>query len=263
VSSGDTEANRQLFGEHKLACPVLLQKETEVAAAYKAGGTPSGYLISPDGKIASQLAMGAEALLALAAGKSETRNPKSEAAPDLPEAAIGSNGNERASRFGNQSPARSKIKRDGLKAGTVAPEFRLPRLDGRGDLALSELRGRRVLLVFSSPHCGPCLTLAPHLEKFHCAHPELEVVMISKGEPKENLAKVKEHGLTFPIVLKQQWEISRRYALFATPIAYLIDEAGVIAHDVAVGADAILALLAKRDGQGDHQALGSAGLRRD
>jgi hypothetical protein len=61
------------------------------------------------------------------------------------------NGESRASRFANQSLARSKIKRDGLKAGTPAPDFRLPRLDGRGELSLSELRGRRVLLVFSSP----------------------------------------------------------------------------------------------------------------
>ena len=32
--------------------------------------------------------------------------------------------------------------------------------------------------------------------------------------------------------------------MFATPIAYLIDEAGVIVRDVAVGTDGILALLA-------------------
>ena len=120
-----------------------------------------------------------------------------------------------------------------------------------------------MLLVFSSPHCGPCNALAPELEKFHrehraTGHPltltlspsegergnlsEVVVVMISKGESKENRAKVKEHGLTFPVVLQQQWEISRRYAMFATPIAYLIDEAGVIAHDVAVGVEAILSL---------------------
>jgi len=67
--------------------------------------------------------------------------------------------------------------------------------------------------------------------------------MISKGEPRENRAKVKEHGLTFPVVLQQQWEISRRYAMFATPIAYLIDEAGVVLNDVAVGNDAILELM--------------------
>src|SRR6267143_2362074 len=91
---------------------------------------------------------------------------------------FGEEDDDPAKRFRNRSLARSRIKRDGLKAGTPAPEFRLPRLDGRGELALSELRGRRVLLVFSSPHCGPCNTLAPQLEEFHRAHPELELVMI-------------------------------------------------------------------------------------
>jgi peroxiredoxin len=148
-----------------------------------------------------------------------------------------------AKRFGNRSLARSKINRSGLKAGTPAPDFRLPRLDGRGELALSELRDRRVLLVFSDPHCGPCNHLAPQLEKFHQTNPNVSVVMISRGEPKDNRAKVKEHGLTFTIVLQQQWEISRKYAMFATPIAYLIDEAGVITSDVAVGVEPILALL--------------------
>ena len=57
--------------------------------------------------------------------------------------------------------------------------------------------------------------------------------------------------MTFPVVLQQQWEISRRYAMFATPIAYLIDEAGVIAHDVAVGTDAILDLMARAERLGD------------
>ena len=32
-------------------------------------------------------------------------------------------------------------------------------------------------------------------------------------------------------------------SMFATPIAYLIDEAGVIAHDAAVGIDAIRILM--------------------
>ena len=74
--------------------------------------------------------------------------------------------------------------------------------------------------------------------------PAVEVVMISRGEPKENRVKVKEHGLTFPVVLQQRWEISRVYAMFATPMAYLIDESGVIAHDVAVGVEPILELMA-------------------
>ena len=74
---------------------------------------------------------------------------------------------DRASRFSSRSLTQSKIKRDGLKAGTPAPDFRLPRLDGRGELSLEEMRGRRVLLVFSDPHCGPCNMIAPELENFH------------------------------------------------------------------------------------------------
>jgi len=31
--------------------------------------------------------------------------------------------------------------------------------------------------------------------------------------------------------------------MFATPIAYLIEESGIIAHDVAVGVESILALM--------------------
>jgi peroxiredoxin len=157
---------------------------------------------------------------------------------------FGSNGEDRNTRFGNRSLARSKIKRDGLKAGTPAPDFRLPCLDGT-ERSLQAFRGRRVLLVFSDPHCGPCQALAPHLEQFHRAHRNLSVVMISRGEPKENRAKVKEHGLTFPVLLQQQWEISRLYAMFATPMAYLIDEQGVILNDVAVGVEPILKLIAE------------------
>ncbi len=236
ISTGDAEANRQFFAEHKLNCPVLLQEQMEAATVYRAHGTPSGYLISREGTIASELAMGADALLALASGahpQPSTRHPQQ------PES---HNGNGRENRFKERSLARSKLKRDGLKAGTTAPEFRLPLL-GDGELSLSELHGRPVVLVFSSPTCGPCNTLAPKLQKFHRKHPEYELVMISRGEPEQTRQKVEEHGLTFPVVLQQQWEISRLYAMFATPVAYLINPAGVIVADVAVGVDAIINLM--------------------
>ena len=78
ITTGDAEKNRQLFAEHKISCPVLLQNDGEVAAAYQATGTPSGYLISAEGKIVSALALGAEALLALAEAKGKVRGPKNE-----------------------------------------------------------------------------------------------------------------------------------------------------------------------------------------
>jgi len=99
--------------------------------------------------------------------------------------------------------------------------------------------------------------LAPHLEEFHREQAEISVVMISRGDPKENRAKLKENGLTFPVLLQQQWEVSRLFAMFATPMAYRIDENGVIAQEVAVGVNAIVALMAETKGS-DQTAAAAA-----
>jgi peroxiredoxin len=246
ITSGDVEENRHFFASHRVTDLILIQRETEVSAAYRTNATPSGYLIDAEGKVASELALGIDMVLALANGKAEQRTIEPETAHtgDTREALTRREGNARTNPFSNGSLALSKLKRDGLKAGTPAPDFQLPRVDGRGELSMSALRGRPVLMIFSSPHCQPCNELAPRLEKFHRGQPELEVVMISNGEPDENRAKVKEHGVTFAVALQRGWAISRRYAIFATPAAYLIDRDGIISGDVAVGTGPILDLLA-------------------
>jgi len=140
---------------------------------------------------------------------------------------------------------KSRLVRDGLKAGTAAPNFRLPRVGG-AELSLADYRGRRVLLVFSDPACGPCNQLAPKLQEHHANGAEVNIVIVSRGDVEANTRKMAEHGITFPVVLQRQWEISRLYGMFATPIAYLIDEEGIIAAPVAVGADRILGLVEQR-----------------
>jgi peroxiredoxin len=114
-------------------------------------------------------------------------------------------------------------------------------LDGE-QLDLERYRGQRVLLVFSEPGCGPCNVLAPRLEKIHRSSTDLRVVMVSRGDVEANRRKAREHGLTFPIALQRHWEISREFGMFATPVAYLIDERGIIAADVATGPERIVAL---------------------
>ncbi len=231
--------NREWVAEHDLRCPVLLQEANEVASLYHVDGTPMGYLVDEDGRVASPLAAGQEALLRLAGQEPVPSGgqPVSTSTIDGTE----SSGADVSLENVTRAPARSRILRDGLPAGTRAPAFRLPRLDG-GELALAELRGRPVLLVFSDPTCGPCNVMAPELEQVHRRALDLQVLMVGRGDPAENRAKAAEYGLTFPIVLQQRWEISRAYGMFATPIGYLIDEHGVIAAGVAVGADAILRL---------------------
>jgi hypothetical protein len=65
---------------------------------------------------------------------------------------------------------------------------------------------------------------------------------VSRREAEATRTKAVKLGLSFPIVLQKQWEISLQYGMFATPIGYLVDEQGILASDVAVGVEPILAL---------------------
>jgi peroxiredoxin len=226
VSTGGLSENKKLLDEHGIRCPVLLQKQMEVASTYNVSGTPIGYVIDEQGKIASEMAVGAPGLLALVVSAPQP----------------GVNGSGHASSKGNRDLSKSGIRRDGLPLGTFAPEFRLPRLDG-GELALKDFRGQQVLLVFSDPACGPCQELAPKLNAMYSDNPDIQVITISRGDREANRLKAAEQKLKFPIVLQRQWEISRLYGMFATPVGYLIDEQGIILANVAVGTEPIVALL--------------------
>jgi peroxiredoxin len=231
VTTGDADENRKFIEQHGIRCVVLLQNAMEVAATFRAQGTPMGYRIDSQGRIASDLTVGAEPLLQLAdlalshnhaqSGTTKKAGPRGK--PTDP------------------TLAHSRLNRSGLKAGTPAPDFRLPRIDG-ADLSLTDFRGRCVLLVFSDPNCGPCDELAPQLEKIHQERSDIHVLMVSRRDAEATRAKAASLGLSFPIVMQNQWEISLKYAKFATPIGYLIDEQGLILKDVAMGVGPILAL---------------------
>jgi len=144
----------------------------------------------------------------------------------------------------------SSTKGSGLKAGTRAPVFLLPDLQGRM-VSLEEYRGRRVLLVFSDPQCEPCDELAPHLVRLHreYANDGLGVILVGRGNAEENHRKAAQHGFEFPVLLQdRKWKVSKEYGILATPVAFLIGEDGVIARDAAVGRDAILDLVRDRRG---------------
>ena len=67
VSTGTEEANREMG----LSSPVLLDEQLVVGPAFDAPGTPSAVLIDEQGQIASELAVGAPAVLALAQAPQE------------------------------------------------------------------------------------------------------------------------------------------------------------------------------------------------
>jgi peroxiredoxin len=237
LTTGDAVQNRALMAEYGVRCRVLLQENREVASLYQVHGTPMGYLVDAQGRTASPLAVGGQAVLSLASVTATAA--QEDATPTVSE--------RRYTVLPGERPlSGSRLNREGLSAGTPAPAFRLPRIGG-GELSLEDYRGWRVLLVFSDPACGPCMELAPVLEQLHRRARSLQVLMISRGSLEANQVKIAQYGLTFPVVLQRHWEISRAYGMFATPIAYLIDEHGVLASDVAAGAEAIRALAASAE----------------
>jgi len=228
VSQDDAQANRRLVEESGLKCPTLLMEGDHplvVQGAFREMGTPSAYLLDEQGSVSRPLAVGGDAILALAMG----------AIGDRP----------RRGRLPGERPLNeSRIERNGLKAGTPAPPFRLTDLRGE-TIALEDYRGRQVLLVFTDPNCGPCEVLAPHLVRVHREHRDngLALLMVARGEIEENRHKADKYGFEFPVVLQERWKLSREYGIFVVPVAFLIDEEGVIVKDVARGVDEILALV--------------------
>ena len=227
LSRGDADANRANADKHGLVSNVYLLDADANPAGFQGLGTPAAILVDGDGKVASQLVVGANTVPDMARGLAA-------AAP----------GADKKKLRGLRSLDESRLVRDGLKAGTPAPAFKLPDVYGK-PVSLDEFRGRRVLLTFSDPDCGPCEALAPHLVRIHREHQRnnLAVLLVARGEVEENRRKAEQHGFEFPVVVQESWNLSREYGIFATPVAFLIDETGTVAQDVARGVDEIVALV--------------------
>jgi peroxiredoxin len=225
ISYGDAEANRRLASEHWLTCPILLlggsQTQSSIAVSlFEYCGTPSAYLLDEGGRVARALAPGMDAVLNL----TREATAKKHTIPTLP-------------------LAKSRIERTGLKKGTIAPTFSLP--DIRGQIVtLDQFRGRIVLLIFTDPQCGPCEQLAPQLARLHQKQQNrgLAIVMVGRGQAEQNIIKAVQHGIKFPVLIQERWKLSREYGIFDTPVAFLIDQDGIIMRDVAKGPDQIMAL---------------------
>jgi methylamine dehydrogenase accessory protein MauD len=121
----------------------------------------------------------------------------------------------------------SRVGRNGLKPGAIAPSFALPQAAG-GEISLHDFAGRRVLLVFTQSGCGPCHRVMPELNRLQAAG-EVQVLVVNNGELEPTRAWATQARARFPVAVQEHYGLSRKYEVFATPYAFLIDERGVIA----------------------------------
>ena len=121
----------------------------------------------------------------------------------------------------------------GPRQGNLAPNFNLKRIDG-GNLELSSLKGKAVLIDFWDTWCPPCRKALPHLQEISDTYAEdLVVVGVAMGRDGEAKVQsyVKDNGLTFEFVLADapQYTVMRDFGgVQSIPTTFLLDRDGVI-----------------------------------
>ena len=114
-----------------------------------------------------------------------------------------------------------------------APEFSLPQLDAATQLSLSDYRGEVVYVTFWASWCLPCRQEMPYLSQLLQRHrgEGFRVLAINVDEDVA-LARafVDEVGMSFPVLLDSNREVSRSYRAPGFPTHYLIDRDGDIRY---------------------------------
>jgi len=112
-----------------------------------------------------------------------------------------------------------------------APDFNLPTLEGK-QVSLSSLRGKVVLLTFWAVWCHVCREEMPMLDSLHKKYRDkgLEVVGVNIDRDVGASVQdyVKQHGLSFPILLDQERKAMKLYRAHFVPTTFVLDKRGII-----------------------------------
>jgi thiol-disulfide isomerase/thioredoxin len=126
--------------------------------------------------------------------------------------------------------------------GSVAMPFVLPGVGGRF-VSLADLvrPDETLLLAFVAPGCGPCEQLIPDLVRWKRERPELAIALIHAGGPPDP-RQAEALGLDAELFQRDR-EVATAYGVQGTPAAVLISSDQRIASEVALGVEAIGALV--------------------
>jgi peroxiredoxin len=119
-----------------------------------------------------------------------------------------------------------------LTAGTKAPDFELPAMDGSKFSLQDGLTRGPVLAVFFKISCPVCQYAMPFYQRGFKVYGQkgVSIVVISQNEKKDTAEFMKRYGLTTPTLLDdtKTFPVSNAYGLTNVPTAFWIAEDGTI-----------------------------------
>lgn len=129
--------------------------------------------------------------------------------------------------------------------GAEAPEFTALTMDG-GTAALSDYRGKVVLVNVWATWCPPCKEEMPSMQRLYDSldDPDFEILAVSVDAPLGEVdyaghaggdlgAFAEEYGLTFPILHDPQGTIQQTYQTTGVPETFIVGRDGIIYRKVA------------------------------
>ncbi|MFC1966094.1 TlpA family protein disulfide reductase [Chloroflexota bacterium] len=123
------------------------------------------------------------------------------------------------------------------EADKLAPDFQLSNLKGQS-VALSDFRGRPVLINFWASWCGPCRAEMPYIQQVfeEWSDRGLVILSIDIGESLSTVEGfMQSYNLSFPVLLDVNKTVALKYNVRYIPTSFLVDEGGII-KAVKIGA---------------------------
>ncbi len=145
-----------------------------------------------------------------------------------------------------------------LAVGEVVDDTEVRALDGTAE-SLVDLRGREVVLVNWSPHCGYCWAIADLLAVLGdpLERAGVRLVLLASGDEAANREVVEAAGFGGTVLLRVG-DVDP-FGAYGTPCAYHLDEEGRLVAPPAGGAEAVLGMATELAGVDPYQLLPDEG----